>query len=204
MSCNMDRLYVRFKGRRNYLSSTDLYEGLVEKLSARFPSDTISSIDLVMKKIITHHLNCIWPPMAAVTSDLVASLSYLRNDTQEFLQMSETNEKILERYDFDEKCITDCCRFTSGNTITYSGGTAFRDVYVFVSMAKYLNQLLYKDESVQWLVSRLRFKRLFRQSNDPLFSVQMIGNIDPRTTLIRMFENGNPAGEIFFYRREGK
>lgn len=149
MSTN--ELLFRFKGDRNYIHGSDIFDDLEQWLKKQ--GKYIQ--ELSFRSFSDKHLACVFSEPA---DEIKAEGKALDSEGKQTLfWLIETSQPVVERYPFDEDAITSHAQIT-GKTIEASATDTYSVIEQVIALTKALNYSLTPDIDGKWVFGQLRLK----------------------------------------------
>lgn len=143
---------LEFKGQRNYIHGSDIYNSISEELS-ELGYDYIKK--LAFKSFARHQVRFTLDS-AESTSAFAFGILSTAQDSQKFY-LIETDEPVTDRYPYDEALITDKA-VIAGSQITGKADNLYSVIENVIALTKQLNYQLSPDVSGKWLFGQLDLK----------------------------------------------
>jgi len=192
------RLNLQFKGERNYLHGTDMFNETMAFLEHHHPSSEPSTIDFSFHRMAKTALDLYDSPQSGL-GEHVAECSYTIGSKRFKVYLYESGDEVSDRYPYDEEEITrDFEINVSGRYGILRTVPEYTDVEIWVALTKELHQKALPEITGKWLFVRGRFPSYVRLTQSKERSLRMISNFQNRLTRTELLLDGKRAGEIFF------
>jgi hypothetical protein len=189
-------LHLRYKGDRNYLHGSDIYNAINSL------APTITGFQNAYLNHISFRSFCrrdadvsFDPPdeghLIAATARIVAGPDYTKK-----AWIVESERKIEKRYDFDESRVVGKATCTS-SSITLCCRTGFSPIEVVLAMTKSLSYQAYPKISGKWVFAQLDLMQPFLTDYNSI-RIERKACIADRFTLNRIFQDDTHVGDIRF------
>ncbi len=193
------KLELCFKGSRDYLHGTDVYDA-VAALSRAQLGTGVCHLRLAIHKFFRNQPELVWGTGALPAkrpANAVAEFSAI-GEAKVAGWLTETGNAVTCRIAYDEEAIAACCRL-AGDGITAWREPPGRPVEVLVAMTKQLHQFLYPvSRGARWIFTRLDLNRLLEHDDPPQFSLRLVDNLHGRITRTEIKSGVQTIGYIFF------
>jgi hypothetical protein len=191
-------LNAAFRGQRDYLHSTDLYDGIVAGLKDSGIEAT--SFDLKMHDKITvkpeilfyrdlsPNLNIKPAAVAKFSSSQGGYTAYVSNKgslIQETKQYDEANiwSKVMVNNNFFE--VKDCLPYSAIEVVT--------------SVGVFAHKLLFPPpQGARWLLAQISCNRLLAESDVRYFKLELARKLGPKLTQSNLFDKHGVFGKLIF------
>lgn len=191
---------MSFKGSRDYLHGTDMFNAICREL----PADTISSpkapLKLAIHRVAQTQCDLLLldsGEQAAKPASLVAEFAFKSSGKDIIGWLVETGRAVEGRYPYDEKTIEGLC-VIEGESIEIKGESGFTPIEVAVCMTKTLHYRLYPIAQGKWVFTKLELIRSFDAKDAALFRIEAKHNLNNRLTKSSILVNGDAVGNIYF------
>lgn len=194
------KLDFLYKGERNYVHGTDMYEKVVGFIGTVKPEALSGSLNMVIHDIIYCQCKLLyseWTSEISKPENSKAELIFISDKSQTIVWLVETESLVVERYKYCEEDIFDKCSIT-GETITIDGATPYLAIEVLVAMNKFLHTSLFPNVDGKWFFTRLALNRLLHPDDTKCFSLKLVHNLWNRLTKSQVISSGQILGNIYF------
>ena len=193
---NSKLLKLQFKGNRNYLHGSDIYNESLTWLKLK--RGNVESIDFSFHHIASHQLRAILG-IFPEGIDPVAICLFTVNGFREQLYIVESDHVVTGRYHYPEEEIvsqmeidltTRCC--------ILQGGFTYSDIELWVAMAKAMHYKVFPLISGKWIFVRGRFPKYEFRSQSLERKLCIVSSFNNKLTKSEVFLNNQMVGEIYF------
>jgi hypothetical protein len=184
---------LKYKGSRTYLHGSDIYNAIVEELSARFGGYPAK---LAFKHFARNQVELLLEnpvdPANVMGSGVWRAAT---GETRKFL-IRETNEPVVDSYPFDEELITSAA-IIEDESIRVGHANIYTLIENIIALTKKLNYALSPDVNGKWLFGQIDLKEALPAQWD---TIQIVRTICVGTSFSRnrIFVDGTDTGEIRF------
>lgn len=188
----------QFKGERNYIHGTDMFNIMLDASSIR---NEISNIrftvhDFVHTPLCTLYRTSIKSELNEV-ADIRARCQFDINGVTYWLGLihNTSDSCVAGRYSYDEAEIVSLCDF-KGEQTKIKGQSPFTFIETVVAMNKYMHEKLFQGVSGKWIFTRID---LYSNCNarDKL-ELRFRHNMNYRLTKTDVLVDGVKVGDIYF------
>jgi hypothetical protein len=191
-----ERLNLQFKGDRNYVHGTDIFNQALAWL--KLHRGNVQSIDFSFHRITSCQL-CVAIGVPPKGIDPVAICSFTAHGAREKLYVFETESKVIERYQYPEEEIARQLQIDSAaRRCVLRGGFARSDIELWVTMAKALHYEVFPLTSKKWWFVRCRYPQYESYAKSLERTLCIVSNFGDKLTRSEIFLNNQIAGEIYF------
>ncbi|MBB1624655.1 hypothetical protein [Achromobacter sp. UMC71] len=192
-------LDLSFKGNRNYLHGTDIFDTLLAWLYEQ-GFETVEGLDLSFHQIATSALRAeLDPPEASEHRD-AAVLSFKSQGLRHRIHLRETAAPVLGRRPYPED------RLVAGANIDLSAQTiivenclpGYSAIEYWVALTKALHLRALPDAAGKWLFVRARLPELGGPLECIRPAVQLVSNYQGKLTRSEVSLDGRKFGDIYF------
>lgn len=191
-------LDLAFKGGRDYLHGTDIFNQTLSWLTQALPGAPIEAIDFSFHHLARQRIRAVLgQPPAGVEPFSVCA--FTQAGQRQKVYLSETDQPVTGRYPYPEDDLVAPMTFDlvvrEGRL---SGPVAYSDIEVWVAMTKALHYHVFPQYSGKWLFVRGRFPSFSEQAavNDRL--LRIAASFNDRLTRSEVILDGHKFGEIYF------
>lgn len=186
-----------FKGQRNYVHGTDIYNRLYETvLKDQIQSD--ASFDLSFHGVATTNLKCLETPPEDENLLKFACKYFDQTGERKILYGVENNEAINCRYEYPEENI---CSLSTINTelqkISLAQDSSFSFIENCVALNKFLLETLFPDVNGKWYFTRLQLKKFQINTIYPL-EIRFQSNFNFKLLKSEIYVEDESVGFIYF------
>jgi hypothetical protein len=197
MMMEAKRVALRFKGARNYIHGTDIFNLMI----ACYPDEKISNIRFSIHDFVRTPICKVY---SADTKDELSSLDavcvrcqFNKGDTTCWLAMcqGEGDFRSGARYDYSEEKIISLCILREG-WITLTDSSPFSFIENVVAMNKHMHEKMFPEVDGKWVFSRIDLES-FQDIRREL-SLSLKHNMGNRLTKSDIQIGERKIGEIYF------
>lgn len=192
------KITLQFKGARNYLHGTDLFNAIIEEYGASNICDLRFSV----------HEFILVPECILYAADTQAELNALRdthvrcqfmaNGVARWLAVvpvADSSVAVGGRYEYNEQDVISLCTLNN-ESITLTGTSPFSFIETVVAMNKQLHQSLFADAVGKWIFTRIDLNaRCDAREN---ITLSLRHNMNYRLTKSDILLAGAKIGDIYF------
>ena len=194
-------LNFRFKGNRDYVHGTDIYDNVNKCLIDELGLKNITKIDMTIHSVMRSNLLMeIDKNVNVVRKENVSViLSFCSNGDNYVAQLSETGNNVIGRYEYKEEEISDACTTdTDKKEISLHSAVNFTDIEIYVDMNKALLNALYPDINGKWFLTRFQIDKYEERSTYNSISIVLKHNFNFKLTKSQIIKDGKEVGFIYF------
>jgi len=192
-------VHICFKGERNYLHGTDIYESLAQAANAQFEC-AIVRFQMSIHRFFNLQPEIHWfeiGHLAARPRNAVVDFSISSNSRGAAGWLVETDRPVDCRVPYDEDKIGRHCTFTD-SCISIQGDSGYRPIEVVVSMTKQLHNRILRAQAGRWIFTKLDMRRLLEPLDATTFTVFLKENLHNRLTKSEITVGNESIGMIYF------
>ena len=193
-------LDLPFKGQRDYLHGTDMYQAIVRAIRDAESTALIGSFRMAIHKIarLQCQLLSSAPPLPSPRpQNTIVEFSFASADINLAGWIVETNAPVATRVPYPEEEIAKRC-LINRRTIALNEPVAFLPIEVLVAMNKELHLSCLPSAVGKWYFTRLDLDRLLRPDDVPAFQLELGQNVSNRFTKSAIFVRDKSIGHIYF------
>ena len=189
---------LAFKGKRDYLHGTDVFNQTLFWLQDALPHAPIEDIDFSFHHLAHHQVGVrIGTPPTGQSAYSVCA--FTQAGRREKAYLVETDRPVTGRYPYAEDEIVAPMQIDLATRRgVLLGSVAYTDIEVWVAMTKALHQAVFPQAPGKWLFVRGRFPTYTRRSGARQRTLAIAANLRDRLTRSEAFLDGRKVGEIFF------
>jgi len=191
-------LNLSFKGNRDYLHGTDMYNSIVE-IAAR-QNTPIAGHRLAIHAFARSQCELTMfasgEPLAT-PAHLVADFSFDTAPGRVTGFLSETGAEVKIRYPYEEERIDALCK-TSGGQIRIGGDSGYSPIEVIVTMTKHLHNSALTQPSGKWVFTKLELSRALRADDAKQTAIVLLHNFNNRLTKSQILSGDEAIGHVYF------
>lgn len=191
-------LDLDFKGGRDYLHGTDIFNQTLFWLTQSLPDAPIENIDFSFHHLARHRIRAVLgqPPAGAEPFSVCA---FTQAGQRQKAYLSETDQPVNGRYPYAEDEMVAPMTFDlAAREGALRGPVPYSDIEVWVAMTKALHYKVFPQYPGKWLFVRGRFSHYSEQSgvNDRL--LRIAASFNDRLTRSEVILDAHKVGEIYF------
>jgi hypothetical protein len=187
---------IEFKGARDYLHGTDIFNQTLTWLETQHAS--VKDIDFAFHRLATRQLVAVIGSVPA-GAEAVAVCSYTAGERRERVFLVETEQEVMGRYPYPEDEIASKMDIdTEARCGVLHDDVGFSNIEVWVAMTKSLHYKVFSHLSGKWLFVRGRFPQYMRQSGSGERSLTIVSSFNDKLTRSEAMLDGVKVGEIYF------
>lgn len=190
------RFDFKFKGERNYIHGTDIYnETLAWLISQRHD---VGSIDFSFHHIASRQLVGILDTLPEGIEP-VAICSFTSREGRNRLYVVETADPVTGRYSYPEdKIVSQMKLDLNARRCVLLGGVIYSDIEVWVAMTKAIHYEAFPNLGGKWIFARWRSTQYVRRSIALKRELHIASIFNNKLTRSEVFLDGQKAGEVYF------
>jgi hypothetical protein len=192
-------LKLCFKGDRDYLHGTDIYDAVTTALGGRGGGPG-GPFRMSIHRIARHQCAMVvadTPEGAGRPSEAVAEFALGSGVARLTGWLIETGDAVACRYPYDEDAVVAAIRL-DGEAIILDRAPGYRPIEVIVAMTKRLHYSAVPIEAGRWMFTRLDLKRLLEDEDEGDMRIELKNRLGHRLTRSRIESGGEHIGEIYF------
>lgn len=190
------QLKLQFKGDRNYLHGSDIYNETLTWLQLN--RGNVQSIDFSFHLTTSRQL-CAIIGVLPEGIHPVAICFFTANGVREQLYVVETEFDVIGRYHYPEEEIAKQIEIDlSTRQCVLLGDVAYTDIELWVTMAKTLHYKIFPLQSGKWWFVRGRYPRYESRSQNLKRTLCIVSNFNNKLTRSEVYLDDLIAGEIYF------
>ena len=195
-SLNSTMLNLQFKGDRDYLHGSDIYNETLAWL--KLQRGNVQSIDFSFHRIASRQLRAVVGDLPGGI-DPVAMCSFTANGAREQLYIIETELEVIGRYHYPEEAIVSCMQIDlASRRCVLRRGPIHSDIELWVTMARALHYKVFPLKIGKWFFVRGRYPRYESHSQSLNRTLCIVSNFNDKLTRSEVFLDDQIAGEIYF------
>ena len=194
-----ESIIIPFKGARNYVYASDVFQQIIGVLNTNFPNKEIAQIDFSTHKMASSNLEIfVYDNLQNKTDDIQAMFNFTVDGKNYYCIIKETGDPINSREEYPEEKLyktfnLDFDKKTIYTTEKYDYSTL--DIYT--SMNKLLLTNLFSDNTTGWLSVRVKINKIFAEDYKKL-TVKFYKNFASRYFCSNLFIDEIQIGQLFF------
>lgn len=198
-------LSFRYKGDRNYVHGTDIFQAVRNWLAGNGYTDIVN-VELSFHKIIRSNLRCRLVEGTSVieNENFAALFRFQYKDSDFTILLWEDETPVTERYPYSEAEITDAAVVEPvEKKISLSQHLEYTPIEKIVALNKYLLTSLFSDQEGKWYFGKLELQKDFLNlPADSAFELKLERNMGVRYTKSSIKVEGESIGYIYFSMNE--
>ena len=186
-----------FRGTRDYVHSTDMYEEIVA--GARYHNIALNDgLDLKIVRKISHRpVYCFVKETDGDLKD-VGAMALLGPQNPWQVMIVETPEPVITQKNYDEQKIFSASRI-EGTRISLGEPVAMRPIEVATALPVHFHKTNFPPApGTRWLLARLELSRLFRDEDSRHLAIELERRIGKRMTRSRIVSSDGVIGNMTF------
>jgi len=190
----------KFKGDRNYIHGTDMYNHTLKQLVKAHEFNTSNRVRFSIHSIASRQCQLILGEPGESFSkpnNLIADLVIETPEGPIAAMVVETDQPVTERYPYDEAKIESLCEITD-QQIEIKGNSGYTPIEVAVAMNKQLHNHLLPHKDGKWFFTRIDLDRLLKKEHSENLTIVFKHNFNNRLTKSELLFRGESIGNIFF------
>jgi len=189
-------LTLQFKGDRDYLHGTDIFNATLSWLSSE--RGDLSDIDFAFHRLAVHQLKVV-AGAAPEGVEPVAFCSCTIDDVRERFHLVETAQQVMGRYPYPEDEIVSAMEVNLATRRgVLRGATGHSSIETWVAMAKALHYKVFPQLKGKWLFVRGRFPRYAPHDGVSERTLIIVASFNDKITRSEALLGGIKVGEIYF------
>jgi hypothetical protein len=192
-------LELRFKGERDYLHGTDIYDAVASALRQR-EGRADGAFRMSIHRIARRQCAMVvadTPDRAGRPEEAVVEFALGGGGSRLTGWLIETEYEVDCRYSYDEDAVVADTRF-DGEAIILDRAPGYRPIEVVVAMTKRLHYSAVPIAAGRWMFTRLDLKRLLEDEDEADMRIELKNRLGHRLTRSRIECRGVHIGEIYF------
>jgi len=202
MDLNLHSVSLRlaYKGDRDYLHGTDIYNALTRIIGGGNPGIVFNSIKMSFHKVTRNQCKLTYGDhslLKQMPKDINVEVRFISPSSDTIGWLTETAEPVVDRIPYHEE---DIVKKTSidGKLIAINGEVKFTPIEILVAMTKHLHMMLYPVNVGRWFFTRLDLNRLLTISDASKLSLEIDKNLNNRLTKGSIHSGEEMLGHIYF------
>jgi len=190
----------RFKGSRNYIHGTDMYNSIITYL-LRNGYSPVTKINMAMHKIAKSNLE----GLVLVDSQNVSGYEPISDfvctvgDQKYKIILIENDQPVVDRYPYPEADIIELSDIDKENkTIRLSQKIDFSNIEKVVALNKAIHENVFSDASGKWYFTRLQVEKDLNIYDPEIIEIKIIKNMNFRLTKSEICFDSQKIGYIYF------
>jgi len=198
-SLSNSALELSYKGERDYLHGTDMYEAVAALVRRELGTGALR-LKLAMHRLLSTQPDLCWTEQRGEVdrpAGAAADFSAAAGDSTVRGWLLASARPVTRRAPHDESRIAAACR-VEGDAISVSRDPGFLPIEVAVSMTKQLHGERLPVPHGRWMFTRLDLRRLLLPADAGSLSVVLEENLHGRLTRSGLRVAGHAVGAIYF------
>lgn len=190
----------RFKGSRDYVHGTDMYNSLVRYLSNNGYSP-IGTIDMAIHKIARTNLDGLIVEDSDDVSGYqqITSFVFEARGKRNKIILVENGEPVVERYPYPEETIIQLADIDkSSSSIALSRDIEFSNIEKVVALNKAIHESVYADVKGKWYFTRLQVESDIDTPKPKSIGLKILKNMNFQLTKSEVTFDDRRIGYIYF------
>jgi len=185
-----------FKGSRDYLHGTDIYNKVITVLNEN--NSAVSEIDIAFHSLARTQLMLTTNQPVAGES-IAATCAYNTSSKRQRVYLVETGFQVTQRYPYPEdEIVSQMVVNLEENYGELLVNPPFTDIEIWIAMTKSLHQKVFPQLSGKWLFVRGRFARYTEHSQAMARRISIVSCFNNKLTKSEATLDGCKVGEIYF------
>jgi len=197
-------LDMPFKGSRDYLHGTDMFNIVTKTLKDMFPTRAVegSNFFLNIHAIARHQCDMHLvenssDPETKPPGTIVAQFGVQSPEAGIQGWLTETGRPVERRVPYQEETI-EAASSMAGRSIVHAGKSPYTPVEVLVALTKVLHSALYPPSRGRWMLTKLEIGALPLSATIEGMRVELLHNLNNRITKSAFFSGSDLSGHIYF------
>lgn len=197
-------LNFKFKGNRNYIHGTDMYNLIIEQLIEKCFISFDSKFKISIHQFARNQCDLIFSKESDssffIPENQIAEFEILHNEHKIIGYLTEVDRVIDCRIPFNEDIIENLSTIDNF-TITMKddiSGFGYSPIEITVLMAKKLHYNNYPLSEGKWIFVKLDLTRLFKNNDSDKIKINMIHNFKNQLTKSEIYVENFLIGYIYF------
>jgi len=198
------RLSLKYKGNRDYLHGTDLFDHICQHMVTQFKRTELSQVDMtiyrMMRSQLTFELFTDRKPTKPIA--VAAQFRFVVDRTQYTCLLQEDGRAVSGRYPYDEEQVKDLCILNNEEqAVTLVERIPHTNIETVVAMNKVLLKKCFPEVEGKWLFTRISLAAYDMREQWDGLSLKVLHNFQQRSVRSEIRNNGTLKGSIFFSAR---
>jgi hypothetical protein len=194
------KLALCYKGDRDYLHGTDIYNAVTEHLAALYPAGDARASYFIFHAFARRA--CVMfvggkGDMGEAKAPPIVEFGMSFDDAEVTGYLIESDQEITCRNPYDEAKIWRTS-VVEGQNISVSGDTGFSAIEVAVALTKQLHNMLFPVPQGKWVFTKLELSRLLQNADAIEMEISLKSNFNNRLTKSALNARGKQIGHIYF------
>jgi len=191
-------LELAFKGERDYVHGTDLFNQTLSWLQSALPHAPVQDVDFSFHRLARHQVRVQVgdPPLGEQAFSVCA---FTQSGRRQKAYLIETQEPVATRYPYPEDEIVASMQVDPrARRGVLRGPVGYTDIEVWVAMSKALHYRVFAQLPGKWLFVRGRFPMPTRHTQARERTLMIAASLHDRLTRSDVLLDGRKVGEIYF------
>lgn len=189
-------LDLKFKGDRNYLHGTDIFNSTLNCLSTQY--EKIENIDFAFHRQANKQLKLVLSD-SSLEEGAASVCSFTADGVRKRAGLYETPCVVTERYPYPEDDIVSAMEIdVAGRKGELQGDVVYSDIEVWVAMTKALHYRVFSQSKGKWFFVRGRFHEYTASSVAKRRQLVIASSFNDKLTRCELLQDGAKFGEIYF------
>lgn len=189
-----------FKGKRNYIHGTDIYDQVIRAVGRRHDIGELRLLRIKMRRLVHKQCHLMLGSVGEkleVQEESPADIFVSTAEGNTYGYLVDTGCDINGRYAFDEEAIRSLCILSDG-AISIRGLVKYTPIEIVVVMTKLLHQTIFPEVKGKWLFTQLELKRLFTPEDSSKLVIKFKHNFNYALTKSAIQSGTSELGHIYF------
>lgn len=190
------QLELKYKGERDYLHGTDIFNETLSWLGNQRAE--VTDIDFAFHRLATRQLKAVLGPLPQGIEP-AAACAFTSGGVRGKVHLVETDQAVTGRHPYREDEIVSALEIDlAGRKAVLRGEVPYSDIELWVAMTKALHYKVFAQLKGKWLFVRARFPEYVRQSPVNARTLVIGASFNDRLTRSEALLDGVKVGEIYF------
>jgi hypothetical protein len=191
-------LEFSFKGDRNYIHGTSVYEKVSDYIFSTFPDRVNGTFQVVIHAFAKKRCNFVYAIDDGHIAKPESGRIEIITSTGIHGWLVETEDEVSDRDPFPESEIVERCQIGDNRSVFMSAKVFYHPIEVLVSITKHLHLNEFPNTKGKWVFSRLELNRLLKNEDVEKMSVKIQHSIGTRLTNSDVSSGAETIGKIYF------
>lgn len=190
-------LAFKFKGGRNYVHGTDLFNQMSE-LAEQEKISLTGRIQMSIHRMMHENLTAYWIEENMIENP-AAIFTFTDGDSREVIALRENGGAVEGRYAYDEESIVEQAEIIDQEIVhRNAAGLDYTNIEKVVALNKVHLQSLFLENAGKWIFSKLNVSEGFKNSSVESIKIELKKRIGLRLTKSYIYFDNHHVGEIYF------
>lgn len=190
------QLPARYKGGRNYIHGTDLFDATQAVIATR-SQHFASKFEIAFNAMATQGVTLFFE--APNEFKPCGTGTYWDINEKHKFWLVEDGRVVSQHVDYPESLVTDRATFEAESAqVSIAPNVVFSNIEVWVPMIKILHLRLFPDAIGKWVFVRAKLTNYSPNRGAGHFEVALASRVGQKITRNEVFLDGQKAGDIFF------